>query len=83
MNDSKKMPLDFLANAIDAAKNQLSESVSSNTVSSTKTYTVFQHENKIVVALGNLHEKVEAPFCIEFDLRYDTGFVSIVGQRIY
>lgn len=78
------MPLDFLANAINAAKNELLKGVNGTcTVSCTDTVTVFLHKNECLVTKGNLHDKVDAPFCIEFDLRYNHGEVYINSQRIF
>jgi len=79
-----KMPLSFLADAIQAAKNELLNKVEGTcTVHSTKQVTVFNHEGKVFAALGNLHDKVDAPYCIEFDLVYNHGNVSINSQRIF
>lgn len=80
----KKMPLDFLFNATEAVKTQLMAAVShTTTVSCTSTYTAFEHEGNVLVTKGNLHEQVDAPYCIEFDLRYNHGEIVINSQRIY
>lgn len=75
-----KMPLSFLAAAKDEMNNKYAKTCA---VSATGQYTAFMHEGKIFVGVGNLHDKVDAPFCIEFDLRYNHGNVTINSQRIY
>lgn len=77
------MPLEFLANATQEAKNYMLASVNENTVSCTKNITVFEHKGKIFCSPGNLHDKVDATYCIEFDLRYNYGNVIIKSQRIF
>lgn len=80
----KTMPLNFLADAMSAAKNELMNKIKGTcTVSCTETYTVFLHNDQCLVAKGSLHDKVDAPYCIEFDLRYNHGAVVINSQRIY
>lgn len=78
------MPLEFLANATKAAKEELLNRVSNTcTVHCTANYTVFYRKSEYVVANGNLHDKVDAPFCIEFDLVYNYGSVVVKGQRLF
>lgn len=80
----EKLPLTFLAGATEAAINSLRAKTNGTcTVSCTSTCTVFLHEGKYVVSPGNLHDKVDAPYCIEFDLRFNHGEVYINSQRIY
>ena len=80
----EKMPLRFLVEATESAKQELLNKVAGTcTVSCTANYTVFLHNSKCLVSKGNLHDKVDAPFCIEFDLRYNHGAVVVIGQRIY
>lgn len=78
------MPLSFLADAVQAAKNELLNKVDGTcTVSCTMNCTVFNHQGKVFAAAGNLHDQLDAPYCIEFDLRYNNGNVFIQSQRIY
>lgn len=78
------MPLNFLAEAMSAAKNELINKYAGTCcVSATGQYTVFWHDNKCIVSQGNLNGKIEADFCIEFDLRYNDGRAIILCQRIF
>ena len=82
--ETKKMPLNFLAEAINEAKCEIINKYTGTCcVHATGNYTVFWHENKCLVLRGDLHDKVESDFCIVFDLRYSNGSAVITSQRIY
>ena len=82
--ETKKMPLGFLAEAQAAAKQEMINKYAGTCcVSATGQYTVFQYKDECLVSKGNLHDKVEADFCIEFDLLYTHEQVVINSQRIY
>jgi len=79
-----KMPLGFLAAAMNAAKNEMINKYAGTCcVSATGQYTVFLHDGQCLVSQGNLRDKVESDFCVEFDLRYVEGKAVIICQRLF
>lgn len=80
----EKMPLNFLEAAVQCAKDEFSTKLSGTcTVSSTAQYTVFNNRGTIFAVPGNLHKLVDAPYCIEFDLRFNHGSITITSQRFF
>ena len=80
----KKMPIDFIARAQKAAIDYFGIRYSSTTVAyATKSVTVFEHGGEIIILPGILHDKIEAPYCVEFDLAYSYGSSYVQSTRIY
>lgn len=78
------MPLAFAA---DAAKKAIQEVecryAHTTCVHATRQITCFYHHNEIVALPGNLHDKIEADFCVEYDIVYSHGNAIIRDQRIF
>ena len=78
------MPLAFIVNASIEAKKEMNLIFSGrNVVSATRQITCFLHENEVCALQGNLHDSIDAPFCVEFDMRYTESGSVIMTQRIF
>lgn len=80
----KKMSIDFVARAQKAAIDYLVIRYNNKTVAyATKSVTVFEHGGEIIILPGILHDEIEAPYCVEFDLAYSYGSSYVQSTRIY
>lgn len=80
-----KITLDFISRAQERVINYLRIYYQGSTciVYATKSVTVFESKGELIVLPGSLHDKVDAPFCVEFEMAYSRGRYFVKSMQAY